>query len=113
MHEYSVTKSIINTVVEEAKKAGAEKITEIKLVIGDLSTIIDESVQMYFDIISEDTIAKGAKLTFKRYKAEFKCKECGMVFIKPKKGFDCPNCGGLGTPTGVGKEFFIESIEVE
>jgi hydrogenase nickel incorporation protein HypA/HybF len=113
MHEYSVTKSIINTVVEEAKKAGAEKITEIRLVIGDLSTIIDESVQMYFDIISEDTIAKGAKLIFTRYKAEFKCRECGNVFIKPLKGFDCPICGGLGTPTGVGKEFFIDSIEVE
>lgn len=113
MHEYSVTKSIINTVVEEANKAGAVKIIEIRLVIGDLSTIIDESVQMYFDIISEDTIAKGAKLVFTRYQAEFKCRACGNTFFKPKKGFDCPSCGGLGTPTGVGKEFYIESIEVE
>lgn len=113
MHEYAVTQSIIKMAVDEANKADASKILEIRLVIGDLSTIIDDSVQMYFDVMSEDTIAQGAKLIFKRIKAEFKCRECGEVFIKPPIGFDCPKCGGLGTPTGVGKEFYIDSIEVE
>ncbi|MCX7922828.1 MAG: hydrogenase maturation nickel metallochaperone HypA [Clostridia bacterium] len=113
MHEYAVTKSMIALAVEEAEKAGAKKIIEIRLVIGDLSTIIDESVQMYFDIISEGTIAFGAKLVFRRVPAEFRCKDCGSIFDKPAKGFDCPGCSGLGVPTGVGKEFYIESIEVE
>ncbi|QNU66770.1 hydrogenase maturation nickel metallochaperone HypA [Ruminiclostridium herbifermentans] len=113
MHEYAVTQSMVRTAVEEANKANASKILEIRLVIGDLSTIIDDSVQMYFDIMSEGTIAQGAKLIFKRVKAEFKCKDCGEVFIKPPKGFDCPKCGGLGTPTDIGKEFYIESIEIE
>lgn len=113
MHEYSITKGMLNTVIEEAKKAGANKITNIKLVIGDISTIIDDSVQMYFDIMSEGTIAEGAKLTFTRIKAQFRCKSCNHVFNKTGKGFDCPLCGGLSIPTGVGKEFYIESIEVE
>jgi hydrogenase nickel incorporation protein HypA/HybF len=113
MHEYAVTKSMINIVLEEIKNREIQKVTEVRLVIGDLSTIIDESVQMYFDILSEGTIAKGAKLIFKRVKAEFKCKACGYVYNKPVKGFDCPKCSGLGIPTGVGKEFYVESIEVE
>jgi hydrogenase nickel incorporation protein HypA/HybF len=113
MHEYAVTKSLINISVEEAGKAGANKITEIKLVIGDLSTIMDESVQMYFDIISEGTIAHGAKLIFRRVPAEFECKACGARYNKPSKGFDCPECGSSGFPTGKGKEFYIESMEVE
>lgn len=113
MHEYAVTKNIVDIVVEEAEKAGARKIIKIQLAIGDLSTIIDESVQMYFDIISEGTIAQGAQLIFKRIPAEFKCRKCGFIFIKPQKGFDCPQCGGLGMPTGVGKEFYVESIEIE
>ena len=112
MHEYAVTKSIINLVVEEAKRANAGNIIEIRLVIGDLSTIIDESIQMYFDIISEGTLAQGAKLSFRRIKAEFKCIKCNSVFIKPDKGFNCPYCGELGTPTDIGREFYIESIEV-
>lgn len=113
MHEYAVTKSLIKTVLEEAEKANAEKITEIKLIIGDLSTIIDESVQMYFDIIAEGTKAEGAKLIFKRVAAEFSCKTCGRVYEKPKVGFDCPVCGGIGMPTGKGREFYIESMEVD
>ena len=113
MHEYAVTKNIINMVVEEAQKAGGLKVIEIKLVIGDLSTILDESVQMYFDIISEGTLAHGAKLSFRRIKAEFNCKVCDSKFIKPDRGFNCPNCGELGNPTEIGREFYIESIEVE
>ncbi|MCX7745763.1 MAG: hydrogenase maturation nickel metallochaperone HypA [Clostridia bacterium] len=113
MHEYAVTKSIIDIVTHEAKNAGAQKITQITLVIGDLSTIIDESVKMYFDIISEGTLAKGAELIFKRVSADFKCMQCDLIFNKPKKGFDCPRCGELGVPTGAGKEFYVESIEVE
>jgi hydrogenase nickel incorporation protein HypA/HybF len=104
---------MIKMAVDEANKANASRILEIRLVIGDLSTIIDDSVQMYYDIMSEGTIAQGAKLIFKRIKAEFKCKDCGEVFIKPPRGFNCSKCGGLGTPTDVGKEFYIESIEIE
>lgn len=113
MHEYAVTKSMIDIAVKEADKAEAGKITEIRLVIGDLSTIIDDSVQMYFDILSEGTAAEGAKLVFNRKPAIFRCRECGNEFVKPAKGFDCPKCGGLGTPTDAGREFYIESMEVE
>ncbi len=113
MHEYAVTKGLIAIAVEEARKAGASKITLIKLVIGDLSTIIDDSVQMYFDMLSEGTIAHGAKLEFRRVPARFRCKDCDLEFDKPKTGFDCPKCGKMGVLTDSGKEFYIESMEVE
>jgi hydrogenase nickel incorporation protein HypA/HybF len=104
---------MLDLVLTEANKAGASQVTEIRLVIGDLSTILDESVQMYFDIMSEGTIAQGAKLAFRRVASRFRCKGCGNEFDKPSRGFDCPQCGGFGFPTGVGKEFYIESIDVE
>ncbi len=113
MHEYAVTRSIIDIVIEEAQKVNAEKILEIKLAIGDLSTILDDSVQMYFDIISEGTKAQGARLVFNRIPAQFHCTKCERLFIKPRCGFECPDCGSLGKPTEKGKEFFIESIEIE
>ncbi len=113
MHEYAVTKGLIGIAVEEARKAGAAKITLIRLVIGDLSTIIDESVQMYFDMLSEGTVAYGAKLEFRRVSARFRCKDCGIEFEKPKIGFDCPDCGKMGILTDSGKEFYIESMEIE
>jgi len=113
MHEYAVTKNIVDIVVEEAKRAGAGKVTEIRLVIGDLSSVFDESVNMYFDIISSGTPAHGAKLVFRRMPAKFVCTVCTLEFDKPLRGFDCPVCGGQGKLTGAGREFYIESIEVE
>lgn len=113
MHEYSVTKGLLKMALDEAKRAGAEKIVEIRIVIGDLSTVIDESVQMYFDMMSEGTAAEGARLVFRRVAAQFECRSCGIVFDKPSTGFDCPQCGSMGFATGVGKEFYMESLEVE
>jgi Zn finger protein HypA/HybF (possibly regulating hydrogenase expression) len=113
MHEYAVTQNIVNIAVSEAETAGSKKIIEIRLVIGDLSSIIDESVSMYFDIISKGTAAEGAKLVFKRVPAGLVCTVCGIKFNKPQRGFECPVCGSQGTLTGEGKEFYIESLEVE
>jgi len=39
------------------KKANASKVTGINLVIGQLSSIVDDSIQFYWDTISEGTIA--------------------------------------------------------
>lgn len=113
MHEYAVTQEIIKMVEDAAKNAGAKKVIKINLVIGDLSTFIDDSVQMYFDIISKGTVTEGAKLFFERIPAEFKCKNCNNIFVKPKKGFDCPKCGETGSSTEVGREFYIKSIETD
>jgi hydrogenase nickel incorporation protein HypA/HybF len=113
MHEYAVTKSIVDIAVKEAQKAGASRVNAISLVIGELSTVIDDSVRLYFGLIAEGTIASGADLRFRRVKAQFYCRHCRSNFEKPAHGFECPECGGLGIPTETGKEFYVESIEVE
>jgi hydrogenase nickel incorporation protein HypA/HybF len=113
MHEMAVTSNILSIVLAEAEKAGAARVTEITLVIGELSSIIDESVQLYFDILSKDTSAAGAKLEFKRIPATLRCSACRKTFHKKGSHFTCPFCGQAGVLTGDGKEFYIESIEVE
>jgi hydrogenase nickel incorporation protein HypA/HybF len=113
MHEYTITQNIVDIAVREAEAAGAKKITEIRLVIGDLSSIIDESVSMYFEMMCKGTAAEGARLVFRRVPAGLICRGCGNKFDKPKRGFECPECGYTGSLTGEGREFYIESLEVE
>lgn len=112
MHEYGITQNIINMVIEEANKNNAKQVTSINIVIGELSGIIDQSVQMYFDMLASDTICHGARLVFTKQNAILKCTACQNMFERNPKTFDCPKCGGTGRLTDKGKEFYIESIEV-
>ena len=45
MHELSITEQIADIAIRHGEKNAAEKITDLYLVIGELSTVIDDSVQ--------------------------------------------------------------------
>jgi hydrogenase nickel incorporation protein HypA/HybF len=112
MHEMAVTQSILDIAIAHAQMANAPQITQINLVIGELSGIVDDSVQFYFDFLSKDTIAEGAELAFDRRPAVYRCRECGTTY--QPDGFDwiCPTCEALAFEVLSGREFQIESIEV-
>lgn len=113
MHEYAITESIVQLVSEEAKKANANKITVINIVAGEISGVIPECIELYFESIAEGTLLEEAKLNFEVVKAELKCTSCGEIFLKKKNEIECPKCGGTGRFTEKGKEFYIESIEID
>jgi hydrogenase nickel incorporation protein HypA/HybF len=114
MHELAVTESILSIAMEAAQKADARRILVIDLVIGELSSIVDDSVQFYFDILSKGTIAEDARLRFNRKQAEAVCWDCDHEFaVSAPLLHSCPNCGSARMHITEGKEFSIESIEVE
>lgn len=112
MHEMSVTESMIGVVLRHAEKNHATKVTRINIVLGELSTVVPESVQFYFDIIGKDTIAEGAELNFRRTKLIAKCNGCGEEFEVVEYDFTCPACSGTKTEIISGREFQVESIEI-
>jgi hydrogenase nickel incorporation protein HypA/HybF len=113
MHELAVTEEILRVALEHAERAQASRITDIHLVIGDLSTIVDDSVQFYFDFLSPDTIAAGAKLHFERIPARLRCRACGSEFEPEERDYTCPQCGTLGGEVIAGREFYLDSMQVE
>ncbi len=114
MHELAVTQGILSVALEAAHRAGARRIDAIDLVIGDLASIVDDSVQFYFDILARGSPAEGAALRFRRVPAEGRCFACGAQFtIGPTLVAACPVCdSGQLLITG-GREFYVESIEVD
>ena len=113
MHELSVTQSVLNIALETAQNNGAAQITAINLVIGDMTSIVDDSVQFYFDILSKDTLAQGAILNFRREPATATCLDCRhQIKTTPPLTPICPHCGSAKLSVSGGKEFYIESIEV-
>jgi len=113
MHELSVTESILEIASRHAKAAGASKVTDINIVIGRLSSIVDDSVQFYWDIISQDSICAGAKLHFQRLPARMLCLDCSREYTFEGEMTPCPNCGSSQARVISGEEFHMESIEVE
>ena len=112
MHEMAITQDILRIVTEHAEQAGAERITDIHLVIGDLTSFIDDSIQFYFDMLTPDTLAEGATLHFHRIATRFRCRQCETEFEPEGRNWICPNCSAMGGEVIAGKEFFVESIEV-
>ena len=113
MHELSITQSILVIALEKANEAKASKITKIDIDIGELSGIVGECVQFYFDFLSKDTIAAAARLSFKRVPFQLRCRSCDTVFIPGTIDWACPNCGGRGTEITSGRECYVHSMEVE
>jgi len=113
MHELPVTQSLLKIALDHAEKADAKRITDLHIVVGELSSMVDDSIQFYWEIIAKDTIAEQAKLHFRRVPAELQCMTCFTKY-SPKSGeLICPQCGGVGAKIIAGEEFSLEAIDVE
>ncbi|HDP79476.1 MAG TPA: hydrogenase maturation nickel metallochaperone HypA [Spirochaetes bacterium] len=115
MHELSIMGSILDIVLEHAGKNGAGRVSKINLEVGELSDLLPEWMQMYFDFVSKDTIAEKAELSIARVPAVLKCRSCGSEFGFKKDDwkFSCPDCDSPEVEIIRGREFKIISIEVD
>ena len=113
MHEFSITQSILSIALKEAEKASATKITKVNLTIGELSGIVDECVEFYFNLLSQDTLAAGASLRFHRIPTRLRCRHCATTFSPDNPDWVCPNCRELKVEIISGRECYVESIEVD
>lgn len=112
MHEMSITQNLLDLALKHAQQAGAARITDLYLVIGELSSVVDESIQFYWDFVTKDTIAAGATLHFERVGATLRCQECGQEFPL-NEDYHCPHCQSRRVVVASGDQFFLQSIEVE
>ncbi|MBM4271810.1 MAG: hydrogenase maturation nickel metallochaperone HypA [Deltaproteobacteria bacterium] len=115
MHELAVTESILNIVLKHAQANKAEKILSISLKIGELSDLVGDCIQFYFDYLSKNTIAEGAAIEIERSPVIFQCRTCSDTFqvsLKDSKDIVCPECGGIEVTFVSGREFYIKHIEV-
>ena len=113
MHELAVTQNLLRIGLEHAQAQNASKVLRFNIVIGEFASIVDDSVQFYWDIISKNTIAEGAGLSFRRIGALFECTMCKTCFPWREEDTFCPSCGSFEMVIKNGDEFFLESIEIE
>lgn len=113
MHELAVTESILDIAVKYAQQAEARHVTDLYIVIGRLSSIVDDSVQFYWEMISENTLCAGSKLHFQRVPAKMLCLNCENEYPLDGELTPCPACGSAQVKVLTGDQFFLDSIEIE
>jgi len=113
MHEFGVTQAALEAALERAEEIGAARITDVHLAIGMVSSIEPSSIRLYWSEISEDTLAEGATLHFRRVPTESVCADCGHRVMVEAEIPPCPACGGESVHA-VDDEFLgLEAIDIE
>lgn len=103
---------ILRIVEEEARKHDATRIVAVKLDVGLLACVEEQTLAGCFEIFAEGTLAENARLDIRRVPLDCRCKECGHAFTLEKRSFTCPNCDGREISFTGGHGCAISAIEV-
>ena len=111
MHELAVMQGVVRVCEQEAAKEGFGRVESITLSVGAVSGVVPECLAEFFPIAAKGTVAEGARLETRVIPAAIECPDCG--YSGEARGAQCPRCGGAGFRLTQGREFYIDSIEVE
>jgi hydrogenase nickel incorporation protein HypA/HybF len=112
MHELSEAEALYDLVIQHAHVAHAQKVTAAHVVIGELSSLNDETVQFYFGLVSRGSVAEGARVIIRRVPAVFRCEHCGHEYTPAPEVLACPACGTLSVRLIAGDEFYLEALDI-
>jgi hydrogenase nickel incorporation protein HypA/HybF len=111
MHEYGITESLLRIVEDRAREAGVSKVITVRVVIGALTGFAPESIEFYYERMSQNTVAEGAKLEFEEMPVTLRCRKCGHVFQPEERRWDCPTCASSEVDIEGGRELYIKEME--
>lgn len=113
MHEYPATQRIIEIACAKAAEHGSPRVRSIDLVVGEDAGYIGESIRLYFGMIAAGTACADAELRIRHIRPQLRCTGCGALFERRPFSFQCPHCQATGRPSEIGREFYVEAVELE
>lgn len=112
MHEATLVSGILRIAEEEARKHGASRIVAIRLELGLLACVEEQTLRACFEIFTEEGMARGARLDMGVVPLDCQCRACGHTFRLEKRRFACPACGDPEISFTGGHGCSIAAIEV-
>jgi len=114
MHELSIVASIVESVTESLAAYPGARVKEVRLRIGVLASVVEDSLQFCYGIASEGTRLEGSKLVIQTLPVIARCDRCNAdVELTSLQSFRCPRCGEPVSDLRQGRELDIDSIEIE
>jgi hydrogenase nickel incorporation protein HypA/HybF len=114
MHELSIVSSVVDSVTESLAAYPGARVLEVRLRVGVLAAVVEDSLQFCYGIATEDTPLAGSRLVIQSVPVMVHCEACGQDgALESLQHFRCPHCGAPATDVRHGRELEIESIEIE
>ena len=105
MHEFSLVKDLVATILDSIPKSGQKtRIEAVSLRVGILELHSEEAFRQSFEALARGTPLDGARLDLALVPATFKCGNCGREGTRSVGEVDvhaaapyaeCPGCGGV------------------
>jgi hydrogenase nickel incorporation protein HypA/HybF len=113
LHELAMVRSIYNVINEKVKEYGVSRVIQVKLIVGELTGVEDMTMKSCFEMYVQATPLEGAGLVIERVPIKVRCRECGYEYETKIPFSECAVCGKKSYLIISGKEFYIDSLEVE
>lgn len=110
VHEMSIAASLLELVQNELATRGLTKVTEVALVVGELSNVVPEALEFCWEVVTQDTPSAGSKLIIDHRPITARCRACGHEFPVENYSFLCPACGSGETEQTSGSELYVDHL---
>lgn len=113
MHEMAIVSSIFSIIEDQIKENGINRVSQVNLVVGDLTGVEDMTMKACFELFAQSTPVEGAVLKIEHVPIKARCRKCGNEFSVQKMMYRCTACGNERIGIISGKELYIESLQGE
>jgi hydrogenase nickel incorporation protein HypA/HybF len=114
MHEMSLVGSMLDIIEEYAAKHGFTKVNALRLSFGALSCIEPSALKMSFEVLSKETRAEGAVLSYTVHPITVHCLDCDRELVVGEYPASCPECRGDAVALAGGfEELRLEEMDVD
>lgn len=114
MHELSIVSSIVDSVTETLEAYPDARVKEVRLRVGALASVVEDSLQFCYGIATDGTPLEGSKLVVTILPVMMYCDSCKRdVEIASLQSFRCPRCDEPVSDLRQGREMELESIEID
>jgi hydrogenase nickel insertion protein HypA len=121
-----MTQRIVESILEEAKKHKASRVTEVYLTIGEFTFLNEKALRTAYKALTKDTVLEDSTLHVEFKKGLVECPNCGYkgeVHLSEEQELEhhqhyeepsviyCPNCE---SPTKIlsGKECIVKTVKM-
>ena len=112
MHETMVAQSLVETILQEARKRHARPV-RAKMSCGELNAVNDEVLCFAFEAVATGTPCEGMELQIEHKPMRATCKMCGQTFAVALPAVRCPHCSGEDFELLADAPLVLEEIEFE